>query len=302
VSAFAPVVHRERVRVTDVSPFPGTTGLPLAREMKHDVALRYVVGGAQSAVMVVVMPRRHDGRAPVAIQRQAEEYLPGRALAHASGHFRAAVNEKVTQVQAEKRRAMEEESRRAAEEGREPPPKERAAYDSAVYTAYARVEPVHLLMLSDVCPAYHTADKVWHAVKSPSVLAGGAYGWASPLFSTSRFATGTGSARLAGGVDDPGPSTIASSLRDRLSITVVHLPMVPPALDDDAAWSKVAPLPEHQAALESAELRRWLHYLAHTSLTDGGRVEMPAELRVDPVFRRSAELAEAYLRPPEVFS
>jgi len=140
------------------------------------------------------------------------------------------------------------------------------------------------------------SGKVWRAPKSSSVLdGGGKYGWASPLFSTFRLTTDAGSVRLAAGLDDPGPSTFASSLRDRLSITTIHLPMVPSALNDEAAWGKVAPLPEHQAALESFELREWLHYLAHTSIKDG-LVEMPLELRASPIFRTSAWLAEELVR------
>ena len=301
VSAFAPVVHRKRVRVADVSPLPETTGLSLVRDMKHDIALRYSVGGAATAVMEVVP--QHYNRALVEIQRQPETYLPGRALAHASGHYLAAIDEEAKMVKAEKRKAMDEEAKRATQEGaaagpqrRKSPSKEpRAVYDNAVYTAYVRVEPVHLLMLSDFCYAHDTAAKVWRAPKSSSVLAGGKYGWASPLFSTFRLTTDAGSVRLVAGVDDPGPSTFASSLWDRLSITIIHLPMVPSVLNDKPAWSKVATLPEHQVALESTELREWLHYLAHTSVKDG-KVEMPPELRASPIFRKSAELAEELVR------
>ena len=311
VLAFAPVVHRKRVRVADVSPLPGTTGLSLVRDMKHDIALRYSVDGAASAVMEVVP--QHYNRALVEIQRQPETYLPGRALAHASGHYLAAIDEEAKMVKAEKRKAMDEEAKRATamdeeakratREGaaagpqrRKSPSKEpRAVYDSAVYTAYVRVEPVHLLMLSDFCYAHDTAAKVWRAPRSSLVPASGKYGWASPLFSTFRLTTDAGSVRLIAGVDDPGPSTFASSLWDRLSITIIHLPMVPSVLDDKPAWSKVATLPEHQVALESAELREWLHYLAHTSMKDG-KVVMPPELRASPIFRKSAEMAEELVR------
>jgi hypothetical protein len=302
VSAFAPVVHRKRVRVANVSRLPETTGLSLARDMKHDIALRYSVDQATTAVMEVVPPLYN--RALVEIQQQPETYLPGRALAHASGHYLAAIDEEAKKVKAEKRKAMEEEAKRGAQEGaaagpprRKSPSKEpRLVFDSAVYTAYVSVEPVHLLMLSDFCYAHDTAGKVWRAPKSSSVPdGGGKYGWASPLFSTFRLTTDAGSVRLAAGLDDPGPSTFASSLRDRLSITTIHLPMVPSALNDEAAWGKVAPLPEHQAALESFELREWLHYLAHTFIKDG-KVEMPPELRASPIFRASAWLAEELVR------
>jgi hypothetical protein len=70
--------------------------------------------------------------------------------------------------------------------------------------------------------------------------------------------------------------------------------MVPMALDDEAAWSKAVTLPEHEKALESSDLRQWLHYLAHTSLKDG-KVKMPTELRAYPIFRKSAEMAENLL-------
>ena len=295
VSAFAAVIHRERVCVTNVTSLPEKIGLSLSREMKNDITLRYSIGGAGSAVMEVV-PQLYS-RALVEIQRQPETYLPGRALAHASGHYLAAINEEAKRVKAEKRKAMEEvaqEGTAAGPQRRKSPSKEpRAVYGSAVYTAYVSVEPVHLLMLSDFCYAHDTADKVWRAPKS-SVLNGGKYGWVAPLFSTFRLTTDAGSVRLAAGLDDPGPSAFASSIRDRLSITIIHLPMVPSVLDDEAAWGKVAPLPEHQTALESFELREWLHYLAHTSLKDG-KVEMPPELRASPVFRKSAEMAEKHM-------
>ena len=293
VSAFAAVVHGERVCVTDVSPLPETTSLTLVRDMKHDIALRYSIGGAHSAVMEVV-PQRYN-RALVEIQQQPEKYLPARALAHASGHYLAAIEEEAKAVKLEKRKAAEE-VKRAPDAGQRKPPSKgpRAVYDSAVYTAYCRVEPVHLLMLCDFCYAYDTTAKVWRAPKSSSVLAGGKYGWVTPLFSTFRLTTDAGSAQLVAGLDDPGPNTFASSLLDRLSITIVHLPMVPLVLNDKGAWSKVVTLPEHQEALESAELRQWLHYLAHTTVKDGV-VEMPAELRALPIFRKSADMAEALL-------
>jgi len=297
VSAFAPVVHQQGVRVAGVSPVPETTGLSLVRDMKHDIAFRYTVGGAETAVMEVVP--QHYSRALVEIQLRSEHYLPGRSLAHASGHYLAAVEEEAKVVRAERLKAKETQGAKRPK----PPSKEsQKEYDSAVYTAYVRVEPVHLLMLSDFCYAHDTAAKVWRTPKSSSVLAEGRkYGWASPLFSTFRLTTDAGSVRLRDGVEDPGPNSFASSLRDRLSITIVHLPLVPSALDDKAAWDKVATLPEHQAALESAELREWLHYLAHTSMKDG-KVEMPPELRTHRIFRKSAEMAEELLRTPGGFT
>jgi hypothetical protein len=71
--------------------------------------------------------------------------------------------------------------------------------------------------------------------------------------------------------------------------------LVPFALDDKAAWDNVATLPEHKTALESDELRQWLHYLAHTSIKDG-KVEMPPELRTHRIFRKSAWMAERLVR------
>ena len=299
VSAFAPVVHGKRVHVTDVSSLSDTTGLSLVRDMKHDIALRYSVGGAATAVLEVVP--QHCNRALVEIQRHPETYLPGRALAHASGHYLAAIDEEAKMVK--KRKAMEEEAKRATQEVAAAGPQRRksrskeprAVYDNAVYSAYVRVEPVHLLMLSDFCYAHDTAANVWRAPKSSSVLAGSKYGWASPLFSTFRLTTDVRSVQLVAAADDPGPDSFASSLWDRLSITIIHLPMVPLALDDKPAWSKVATLPAHQLALESRELREWLHYLAHTSMKEG-KVQMPPELRASPVFRKSAEMAEELMR------
>ena len=293
VSAFAPLVHQQGVRVAGVSPVPETTGLSLVRDMKHDIAFRYTIGGLATAVMEVVP--QHYNRALVEIQLRSEHYLPGRSLAHASGHYLAAVEEEAKAVRAERLKAKGQQNAKRPKRLSKESQKE---YDSAVYTAYVRVEPVHLLMLSDFCYAHDTAAKVWRAPKSSTVLAeGGKYGWASPLFSTFRLTTGAGSVQLRAGVEDPGSNSFTSSLWDRLSITLVHLPMVPSDLDDEPAWSKVATLPEHQVALESAELREWLHYLAHTSVK-GGKVEMPPELRNHRIFRKSAEMAEELLRNP----
>jgi hypothetical protein len=100
VAAFAPVVHRRPVRVANVTSLPATTILTPVRDMKHDIALRYSIGGADSAVMEV-MPQ-HYNRALVEIQQQPETYLPGRALAHASGHYLAAVAEEAKVVKEEK--------------------------------------------------------------------------------------------------------------------------------------------------------------------------------------------------------
>ena len=57
MSAFAPVVHQRGVRVADVSPLPVTTGLSLVRDMKHDIALRYRVGGGEATAVMEVVPR-----------------------------------------------------------------------------------------------------------------------------------------------------------------------------------------------------------------------------------------------------
>lgn len=126
----------------------------------------------------------------------------------------------------------------------------------------------------------------------------------SPLFSTFRLTADAGNKRVGAGVVDPGLNTFASSLRDRLSITMVHLPLVPSALDDEDAWSAATTLPEHRAALASVELRQWLHYLAHTTLK-AGAVNMPEELRAHAIFRRSADKANDLLRtsaPSVLFS
>ena len=293
VSAFAPVIHRQRVHVASVSSLPGTTGLSLVRDMKHDIALRYSVEGeaTEATAVMEVVPQRYN-RALVEIQRQPETYLPGRALAHASGHYLAAVDEVAKAVKSEKQKARDEAKSPTNEQHRKPRSSApRANFDTAVYTAYVRVEPVHLLMLSDFCYAHDTAAGVWRAPKSSSVLAGGKYGWASPLFSTFRLMTDVGSVRLVAGLDDPGPSAFASSLWNRLSITIVHLPMVPVDLRDDAAWRRVATLPEHMSALENPMLRQWLRYLAH-SFMKGGKVQMPEELQASDIFRKSAEMAE----------
>jgi len=295
VAAFAPVVHRRPVRVANVTSLPAKTTLTPVRDMKHDIALRYSIGGADSAVMKVVP--QHYNRARVEIQQQPETYLPGRALAHASGHYLAAVAEEAKVVKEEKRRAAEEKeaSLAASADGATRKSRSkgaRAVFDSAIYTAYVRVEPVHLLMLSNFFSVHDTAAQTWRSPQSSSnVLDGKKYGWATPLFSTFRLTSDAKSLPLVAGLENPGLSPFAYSLENRLSITIVHLPMVPSALDDEVAWRKVVALPEHQVALESAELRQWLHYLAHTTIKDG-KVEMPAELRANPIFKKSAEQAE----------
>jgi len=65
--------------------------------------------------------------------------------------------------------------------------------------------------------------------------------------------------QLVAGLDNPSLSLLASSLRERLSITIVHLPMVPFALNNAVAWCNVVTLPENRIAMESDGLRRWLH-------------------------------------------
>ena len=300
VGAFAGVVHGKQVSISEVSLLPETTNLSISRDMKHDIALRYSVGDAETAVIEVVP--QHYSRALVEIQRQSEKYLPARSLAHASGHFLAAINDEAKAVKA--RRMAAEAKKNILGDGEAGQPRRRskskAVYDSDVYTAYLRVEPVHLLMLSDFCYVYDTADKVWRANKSPSALAGGRYGWASPLFSTFRLTSNAENIQLFPDVEDPGPNTFATTLQDRLSITLVHLPLVPMNLEDDGAWGKVATLPEHKQALKSAELRQWLHYLAHTTIVDD-KVNMPAELRAHPIFSKSAESAEALLGSPHFY-
>jgi hypothetical protein len=319
VSAFAPLLQGSGagVRVANVSVLPEVTAHPLVRDMKQDIAFRYTVGGALSSSLLQVVPQPR-GRA---LLNLPASYLPGRALAHASGHYLAAVEEEATVVVAQMQTARKEaaaaaEAAEAAEaaaaeaeeaeiKGRAPKSKARvrrpsskvskAAHDGSVYKAYARVEPVHVLVLSDSCPAFDSADKAWRTPKSSPLhfRSSGKYGWASPLFSTFRLTTDAGSVRLgAGGAkeeeedSDPGPDTFASSLRERLSITIVHLPMVPAALNDEAAWGKVATLPEHKAALESAELRQWLNYLANSELENGG-IRVPQEAARHPVLAQS---------------
>jgi hypothetical protein len=154
-------------------------------------------------------------------------------------------------------------------------------------------------MLCDFAYAYDEADKVWRAPKSPSTLAGGGkYSWATPLFSTFHLASNAGLLRLGASMEEPGMSSFASFLWDHLTITTVHLPLVPSSVDDDRAWEKLVLLPEHQEALNSRDLRQWLCYLAHSDMA-GGRVEMPQELRAHPIFRKSAEMAEGVVSTPE---
>ena len=302
VSAFAPLVHQQQgMQVREVVHVPVATSLTLGREMKNDIAFRYktVGGGAETATLEVVP----HSRALVDIQLRSEEYLPGRSLAHACGHYLAALDTSVRELKGARAKAKKANSS-AGEQV--PPPsllqsKPKGVFKYDMDNAYVNAEPVHLLMLSDFCYAHDTAGKEWRATKSSEVLASGRYGWASPLFSTFCLTTNSGNVRLGAGLEDPGLNTFASFLKQRLSITIVHLPLVPSALSDTAAWSNVMTLPEHKEALKSLELRQWLHYLAHTSLNEGA-VEIPEELQKNSIFVKSAEAAGDLLGSTESFS
>lgn len=50
VAAFAGVVHGKHVRTSDVSTLPEIVNVSVSRDMKHDIALRYRIGGTESAV------------------------------------------------------------------------------------------------------------------------------------------------------------------------------------------------------------------------------------------------------------
>ena len=303
VSAFAPVVHQQRVSVTQVVRATETTAVIVGRDMKHDLVFQYNVRGARGAssanldVMAGDVP--HPRRALVEFQLRAEHYLAGRALAHASGHYLAAIDEVAKKAKNEKKAELAKVNGATHPETQSKTRSKspRSVYTSATYTAYVNVEPVHMLMLCNFSYAHDTAEKVWRAPSSSSeLLDGGKYGWVSPLFSTFRLTTDAANVSLSADLKDPGLSSFASALRDRLSITMVHLPLVPSSLDDETAWSRVATLPSHQEALKSPELRQWLYFLAHTSLVDG-KVKMPPELKDNAIFSASARIAENELGP-----
>jgi hypothetical protein len=286
VSAFAPLVHRPGVQVANVSILPHTTGRSRTRDLKHDIALRYSFSGAGTlgTAVIDVVPQGYN-RTLANIPLQFERYLSGHSLAHASGHYLAAVHGAAKSVKAERLTAKQQQI-----EDMHAGKSDRREHGSPVHTAYVRSDPVHLLMLNEFCHAHDTKENEWRVIKTLDGSVGGKYGWLSPLFSTFRLTS-----EAASVVEDQVPNSIASSLRDRLSITTVHLPMVPLALNDMAAWDKVVTLPEHRLALQSAELREWLHYLAHTHMS-GGTVVMPLELRDRSIFRKSAEMAEEVVR------
>lgn len=325
-SAFAGLIHGGSVRVSDVYPLPETTARPFAkymREVTHDVALRYKVDGKETAVMEV-MP--HYSRTRVESQQQHKRYMPGRTLAHVCNHYLSAVTAETDKVEAEKSVAAAAKAAEVAAQtakvaqlgeggvrtdtvstdatttedavlpsGRKPPSKPaRGSPPSSIYTAYLRADPVHLLLLSDDIFAYDTSDKVWRAPKSAAALPGGRYGWTAPLITTFRFTADARNLRVDDCVGDPGEdplmSDFAAALFGRMSITVVHLPLVPSGVGDDSAWDAVVTAPAHKAALKSVELRQWLHYLAHTKRDRYG-VHVPEDLKQLPVFRRSAGLA-----------
>ena len=325
VSAFAPLVHQNTVQVTDVVALSGTTALSVGRDMKHDIALRYCVAESGTAVIEVVPEHYKHSRSLVEIQLQGERYLAGRSLAHASGHYLAAVDELSKAIKKDRVDAAKDAAKAAAAaslsntEGQS----ESSGQDtmkgkaggrktklhpivpvgenaSSVYEAYVRAEPVHLLMLSNFCYAHDTKANLWRNSSSyPPTGKKNEFGWVSPLFSTFRLATESVSVPLGAGVADPGRSSFASFLRDRLSITVVHLPMVPPEsqLNDLAAWNKVVTLDAHRTALKNLELRQWLLYLRYTTMEDS-TVMIPDKLKEHNIFRKSAELAQEVVRTP----
>jgi hypothetical protein len=105
VEAFAPIIHERKVSVKDVSRFPESSGVSFAKDLKHDVALRYALSDQPTAVIEIVPPSH--SRALVEIQQQSERYLPGRALAHASAHYLAAVQSEAAKAAAEKSKPMQ---------------------------------------------------------------------------------------------------------------------------------------------------------------------------------------------------
>ena len=77
------------------------------------------------------------------------------------------------------------------------------------------------------------------------------------------------------------------------SITLVHSPLVPAALDDDDAWARAATPPTHAAALTDTRLRRWLHCLSHSRVASS-TVHQPRDLEAcnDHIFFESVRAAE----------
>lgn len=185
----------------------------------------------------------------------------------------------------------------------------RGTYTNDLYTAYVRVEPVHLIMLNGFCEAYDcNGTGTWRAAGSnpmlPSDRSSYRYTWAAPLFSTFRLTSAAPNLCVEEGAPDPGLTAFARSLYNRLSITIVNLPLVPPAsslhkVDD---WLRHATLPEHKEALQSDALRQWLVYLAQATV-DGDKVCLPAELSELDTFRKSASSVERRLLvagPPQL--
>jgi hypothetical protein len=315
VSAFAPLFHQNTVQVTNVVALSGTTALSVGRDMKNDIALRYSVADEGTAVIEVVPQHYKHNRSLVEIQQQDERYLAGRSLAHASGHFLAAVDEMSQTIQTHRLEAAKAAAAASVSNTEGEPkssgpdtvtgksggrkaklrPKVPVGENaSSVYEAYVRAEPVHLLMLSNFCYAHDTKANLWRSTSSyPPTGTKYEFGWVSPLFSTFRLGTDSVGVPEGARVADPGPSSFASFLRDHLSITVVHLPMVPPEplLNDMDAWNKVVTLPEHRKALEKLELRQWLLYLRYTRMDDS-TVRIPEALEQHKIFSKSAELAQ----------
>jgi hypothetical protein len=117
-----------------------------------------------------------------------------------------------------------------------------------------------------------------------------------PLFRTFKLATPSNSLQVVPGAAAR-PCDFDVDLTQRLSIIVVHLPLVPDDVGDTTSWQALVTVPAHRAALESRALREWLHFLAHTKV-QGKQVLVPADLRTHDIFRLSAAQAEQVLGSP----
>jgi hypothetical protein len=302
LTAFAPVIHGNRkiiISTLDVNNEPEKSVKSISRDMKNDLALayRYRLEGEEEAAVMEVMTQNHNHDLAENQQKHVQ-YLTGRALAHASGHYLTAIDDEAKKVNENRVKLSEaKHDANAATQGVESlNPKKairaRAFSETDIFTAYIQAKPIHQVMLNDFCRGYGTEDKVWRTLTSSSTSCYDKYSWASPLFSTFRMSADSG--MPPSGSNHPGIDPFASFMQNHLSITTVNLPMVPMHLEDEKAWSKVGKLQKEDDVFKHTDLRQWLHYFAHTSLKNG-KVEMPTELKANPIFRKSSDMVEDFI-------
>ena len=202
--------------------------------------------------------------------------------------------------------------------------------EDSMYAANVAAEPVHLVMLCDFAfvydPEYTVRDPItkvtthlpkWRYAKALSGrCVPSTYSSAAPLFKTYRMVAaeptpnlpftmmrGNGKAKYDRHEDILRSTDFDEVLRHLVSITLVHLPLVPKDVGDLAAWQRVVTAPSHQAIVTGNErLRKWLHLLAHTEVVgEDNHLQPPTDLKGDAVFEESLAAAQKVLGEQAAF-